>query len=705
MHGSDQIAQPPAASITLPGSALRQLSAVGQHRRQAPNRPQRWYTRLSSLPVLLITGLLSGGQQVLAAADSGASHQLLSEQRAAFRAVYPAAVRGNWAPAAAQASLLERYILWPDIRGAYLKATISRAPSSDIDAFLKQYGSLKPARELRYRYALQLAKSGRTASYRKLYHDHYEGMEVARLDCLALHGDIKDGNTKDLLKRSKPLWLVGKSQVDECDPVFAFLRKNGQLTAALYQERYDIAITERNFGLAGYLARSLGSATEREAATWKQARNQPEAVLRAASTKPLSATQRAQGLYALERLGYRQPALAHKYWQRLQSNTTFSKAERNEIEHHIALWAVRRNIAEAPRLVDQLPRGVIDDDIRTWQLRALLKTRNWPKLASSIDALPKAQRNEEVWQYWLGHARQQQGEKELAERALDDLSTKRSYYGFLAADALQRDYSFEHEEMTRNDSLIEKLREQHALQRAIELYRVDLDAKGRAEWNETVAQLSRREQQQAALLAHDLGWHSRAIALAAKTGDFNALDLRYPLPYHTTFQKYAAKANIRDSWAYGIARSESLFMRDIRSSAGAVGLMQLMPETGKRTAKSLRVPYRGVSTLIQPERNIQLGTAYLGKMYKRFDDNAVLATASYNAGPGNVSRWLAKTDNVDARVWIENIPFQETRKYVRRVLEADTVFHWRMTGEQLRISQSLAPIVGKLSNTDKIASR
>ncbi len=117
--------------------------------------------------------------------------------------------------------------------------------------------------------------------------------------------------------------------------------------------------------------------------------------------------------------------------------------------------------------------------------------------------------------------------------------------------------------------------------------------------------------------------------------------------------------------------------------------MQLMPATGRKVAKEISLPYSGLATLTNPISNIRLGTTYLGQMAKRYDGNQVLATAAYNAGPHRVDRWLPESGTLDARIWIENIPFTETRKYVKRVLAAQTIFHWRMTGEMRRISDEL----------------
>jgi soluble lytic murein transglycosylase len=120
--------------------------------------------------------------------------------------------------------------------------------------------------------------------------------------------------------------------------------------------------------------------------------------------------------------------------------------------------------------------------------------------------------------------------------------------------------------------------------------------------------------------------------------------------------------------------------------------MQLLPETGRRAAREISYPYKGRITLTDPTSNIRLGTFYLGKMYSRFYQHAVPATAAYNAGPLRVERWLPANGAVDARIWIENIPFNETRKYVRRVLASDTIFRWRLTGETQRISGQLKKI-------------
>jgi soluble lytic murein transglycosylase len=162
------------------------------------------------------------------------------------------------------------------------------------------------------------------------------------------------------------------------------------------------------------------------------------------------------------------------------------------------------------------------------------------------------------------------------------------------------------------------------------------------------------------------------------------------------FQNSAGLAGIDTAWAMGIARSESLFMPDVKSSAGALGLMQLMPATGASTAREFRIPYRSSDSLLDPQTNILLGTRYLGKMQSIFGNHQVLSTAAYNAGPSRISSWLPVGDEIAAELWIETLPYRETRKYVRRVLESQIIFAWSLGQPELRLRDLLAPVPSAL---------
>ena len=306
--------------------------------------------------------------------------------------------------------------------------------------------------------------------------------------------------------------------------------------------------------------------------------------------------------------------------------------------------------------------------------------------------MAQQEREREEWRYWEAIALLRSGKLFEGRGALEELSEERSYYGFLAADELGADYALDTMALAASDVALAEIASNPGIIRARELFLVGLDGSGRSEWQATIRYLDADEKLQAAILADRWGWHSRAISTLASIGEYDDLTIRYPLPWQEQFETYSSAASIDTTWAYGVARSESLFMRDARSSAGAIGLMQLMPRTGRMVARQINLHYTGLYTLTNPESNIRLGTSYLGQMAERFGGHRVLATAAYNAGPHRVEAWLPEKGAEDARAWIENIPFNETRKYVKRVLSAQAIFHWRMTGQQRRLSEGLQQV-------------
>jgi soluble lytic murein transglycosylase len=621
---------------------------------------------------------------------SAATRTTLETQRQIFRDIYPAVEKGNWAPAAENEAALKNYVLWPDLRATYLRTRLKEQDQKPITEFLSRYTALKPARELRYRLALQLAAQDRHDEFLTIYEEFYRNLGIASLDCLALTAKIASGQTESIATMARPLWLIGKSQVSECDPVFAYLRTNGQLDADLHQQRYALAISARNFSLARYLGRSIGDEYIEEATRWLSAQNRPEGFVQEDAAGPDVTTHKQQLIYALRTMAFRDPLLARQYWLTLRGSAQFNQDQHIDIDRHIALWAARLNIPDAKSLLKNLPPAAVDSEVMRWRIRVALRQHTWADVPALIRDLD-ADEGEEC-QYWKAVALQQTGQGEESTALFKALATQRSYYGFLAADQLNQDYSFTQASIESNADIIRKLSSNAALIRARELFYVGLEGRGRSEWDAAVSTLDDTQKTQAAVLAHRWGWHSRAIATVAMSGEYDDLELRYPLPHRESFELFSSDASIRQSWAYGIARSESLFMRDIRSGAGAIGLMQLLPETGRRTAREIGHPYNGLDTLTNPSSNIRLGTFYLGKMNRRFDKHTALATAAYNAGPLRVEEWLPETGAVDARVWIENIPYNETRKYVRRVLMSDAIFHWRLTGKVRRISSHLVDI-------------
>jgi len=633
----------------------------------------------------------------------------IDTQRELFRDVYESVERGNWDPVDALSDedqrLLQHYVLWPDLRAAWFRANIRSADHSAIESFLDQHGTLKPARELRYRYALHLAKAGDREDYLTIYQAFYQGLEIAKLDCIALHAELEAGREQRIVVRARELWLTGGSQAAECDPVFTQLRAAKLITDADYRARYALAIEAREFTRARWLARALDDAKLlQQAELWLRARSDPENFVTTHSKRATNDLARQQLAYAIERITFNDPQKALKLWQQIESIYLSSPALRHATLRHVGLWTARDGLPGAYELLTDLPLETQDEEVMRWRARTSLRAERWTDLLNDIAMMTTAERSSEQWQYWRSVALQRSGQAAAAQTALEALAGERSYYGFLAADELDTEYEFAHDTLAANEEMIDAMARRDDLIRARELFLVGLDGRGRSEWDAIVVYFTPEEKTQAAILADRWDWHSRAISTAASIGHYDDLALRYPLPFRQSFEQHSTSASIPATWALGVARSESLFMRDVRSSAGAVGLMQLMPSTGRKVARQIKLPYSGLDTLTDPHENIRLGTSYLGDMAQRYSGNRVLATAAYNAGPHRVDRWLPESGVIDARVWIENIPFNETRKYVRRVMAAETIFHWRLTGKVRRLSDELPAVQPPLAD-QQMASR
>jgi soluble lytic murein transglycosylase len=239
---------------------------------------------------------------------------------------------------------------------------------------------------------------------------------------------------------------------------------------------------------------------------------------------------------------------------------------------------------------------------------------------------------------------------------------------------------------------LETLSRKPGLVRARELFHVDMPSDARREWVYATQGMTPGELKLAAVLAGQWGWNDRAILTVAQTGDYDDLKLRFPLEHEDRVRHYAKLNRLDPGYVFAVIRQESAFTPDARSPAGARGLMQLMPATGKRTASKNRIRWTGSSGLFDIDRNIQLGTTYLREVMDRYDDNPVLASASYNAGPHRVQRWLPGKDSRTADSWVATIPYRETRKYVQRVLAYNAIYDWRLELPLTRLEQRMPAI-------------
>ncbi len=631
--------------------------------------------------VLPITALASDS-----AAESSESR--LEAQRQAFRTAYRHAERGEEQQVAEHLDLLADYILLPDLEAAVIRAHLRDASDYRVETFLATHKHLPLADDIRKKWLAELARKQRWSKYLEMY----VADDSVERKCHMFTARIATGKTRGLADEILPLWMVGKSQPDACNLAFKYLGEVGYLTEARKRKRLAMAIEAGNLSLARFLASGLDWQDRDWVARWQRMRNNPRGELARPGTFKNNQAERGLVLYGFSHLSRQDPLFAARAWLEYQSRFDFSAGERDQFSRNVALRAARKHLPESAELLAAVPARARNLEVRQWQVRTALRNHDWAAVFTYISDLPGAERDRAMWRYWRGRALEEQGQIEAANAVFRGLARERDYYGFLAADKVGMPYRFDHRPIEADQELMQKLALQPELLRARELFMVGQHGRARSEWNSAIGRMDHRERSQAALLAHRWGWASRAIATASSGTMLDDLEIRFPTPYRETFESKTNEANIAFAWAYGIARSESLFMPDVSSHAGALGLMQLMPATGRQVARRARLPYSNKFSLLDPDLNITLGTRYLGRMYERFGSNQVLATAAYNAGPHRVDRWLPEDGQVIADVWVDTIPFTETRRYVRRVLTSQVIFTWRLTGSQQRLAELMPPV-------------
>ena len=331
-----------------------------------------------------------------------------------------------------------------------------------------------------------------------------------------------------------------------------------------------------------------------------------------------------------------------------------------------------------PRALDFFALGQasdFDEQAHEWHARAALWAGDWTRARKAIDAMPEALRNQNRWKYWSARVAEQLGDSAAAKQGYAAVMPTDNWYAVLSAARLGKQFAPTFKPAGVSDAGMDRLAAEAPFVRARELALCDMQTDAIAEWRAGYDALEPAAQIQAIGLAARWTWYLQAISAAAKLGVFDDYDLLYPHPYDTEVRRGSSLSGLPPDLIYAIIRQESLYRADARSSADAIGLMQLLPETARRTAKSWGLPAPSNASLVIPSVNVPLGSAYLRSMLDRWNGQAPFAIASYNAGPGAVKRWLPAAP-METDIWVENIPYNETRTYVQRVSWHRVVFDW-----------------------------
>ncbi len=327
----------------------------------------------------------------------------------------------------------------------------------------------------------------------------------------------------------------------------------------------------------------------------------------------------------------------------------------------------------------------LSEDVLSWQVRGALRAEDWKLVEALIERMPnemkRAQAAEGTWAYWLGRAYKAQKKGEAAEAQFTQISEQFGFYGQLATEELGRKITLPARAQPVTDAEVAAAKVQPGFVRAMAFYRLDMRREGNLEWNFTLRGMSDRELLASAEWASRNSLLDRAVNTADRTRSEHDFAFRFLTPYKLQMQEKAGAVGLDIDWVYGLIRQESRFVQVARSSAGASGLMQLMPATARYVAKKIGMDsYRpdGVSDI---DTNLTLGTSYLRMVLDDLDNLPVLATAAYNAGPGRPRAWRSTlTRPIEGAIFAETIPFNETRDYVKKVMSNATYYAALLTG-------------------------
>ncbi|MFC0269287.1 transglycosylase SLT domain-containing protein [Kushneria aurantia] len=472
----------------------------------------------------------------------------------------------------------------------------------------------------------------------------------------------------------RELWRVGHSQPDACDALFTRLRASGEIGAEDIRARLLLAWREGESGLVNYLLGELPMADSPFRSAFEQLRADPTTLARIPARLPAN-TAGAAPLYstAMAVLTRQDTARALDTWRRVKGRTPLTEEQQFAIERDLAYYSIVRDIAANAQWADAVAVQLNDQQLFELRARQALEERNWRSVIGWVDHMPPDERAGAHWQYWLGRAYEQLGDQPRARAAWQQAAGERNFYGFAAADRIGQPYALNNRRVAIPPADLEAAAALPLVQRIDALQRIDEPGLARAEWYYAMQRLSDAHKPVLIQYALTRQWYDLAIHGAIGGDYWDVLAWRFPQAYAPLFQQWGAENGV-DAWfLMALARRESSFNPEAQSPVGAQGLMQLMPGTGEHVSQQLGIPWRGVASLEQPALNVRLGSAYIRDMAARYSGNRIAAAAAYNAGPGRVDRWLAGSDE-PFDLFIEEIPFRETREYVKAVLAYRVIF-------------------------------
>jgi soluble lytic murein transglycosylase len=576
------------------------------------------------------------------------------------------------------------HLLQPYIRYWRLKA--DNATPDELLAYINEFPDTPLADRLRVELAGLYALAENWTAFREQYRVLYRPPQD--LVCYDIHLRLREGDPK-AVQEARDLWKTYKDLPSSCDPLFARMFELGQLTQEDRYQRLRLALANDSLGLARHLDGQLPAEDRMEANALAMAQRHGDELIRTGSNRR---AQREAALYALTLFAKLDPPGAARQWE--AHATQYPEAEQRYGWGQIAMHAARKH---DPRALEWFGRSgpanvaIHGETQLMWRARAALREGNWVEVYQTLQAMPGQMQEEAVWRYWKARALKALNALFPANVLFARLSQEHDYYGLLALEELPPRLESRPPFYRVTPEDLKEAEANPGLARALLLRKLDLPAEAQEEWNRALRGMSDRQLLAAAELALRESWYDRAIISANLTKSEHNFDLRYIAPYRDLASAYAQENGLDEAWVYGLIRQESRFIAQARSRTGAQGLMQIMPVTAQWIARQLKLGKHAHKKVEHPETNIRFGTYYLKRIYDALDQSPVLATAGYNAGPGRARRWQADVP-LEGAIYVESIPFQETRDYVKRVMTNAMFYRSRFGGEARPLKDRLGII-------------
>mgnify|MGYP005840383975 CR=1 FL=1 len=637
-------------------------------------------------PVMASGALADGAGTVSASEAPSASAAFQSyspeSQATLFAAALAAARQQQWQTLARHQTMLgEQFILQDYLDYHRLGARLDSAPVEEVMAWLRRYQESPLADDMRRQALAFYGRKADAAAVRII--SNGVPADIA-LRC-HYYRAMRNDEPQRVLTEAKQLWLNGNSLPDACDPLLAALKKSGQLDDGLIWQRLLLAAQANNEGLMRYLRSLLDTRAMQQRADHLLRLQQRPARVR--DLMPADG-HRAMAVIALSQLADKDPLLARRYLPVMNKRFDFSDRQYQKVAGRIAWFSTIRAIPENRAWLDRYLLEHGSAELIEQRLRRAISEQHWDDVLTWT-----AQLNSDSarWHYWQARAFSKKQQPDKAAAHLQTAATERNFWGFLAAEQLGQTVALNETPPSPLHVPLDE-RSERVVARAALLMAAGEAGHARSEWLHLLRYLGDDGQLSTlAQIAKQRGWLHLAIETALYGGRHDVLEWRFPLAISKAFQLNAGEHQL-DPWLLmAIARRESAFNPQARSAVGARGLMQLMPATARQLADQAGMSLTADS-LFDADTNIALGSRYLNQLLQRYAGNRILALAAYNAGPHRVDRWLDQQPT-PFDVFIESIPFYETREYVQAVLAYRVIFSRHQDG---------VPLLAMLSEQEKL---